>query len=85
MLRQRGATLTMLASAECTTEKLDEALKVLAPTPPFIRQKILESAASCILSNQRVTLEEFETFRMVAACLDCPVPPIFNECGTLFG
>jgi len=77
-LRQRGETFTMLSSAECAPEKLGDTLTVLESTPPFMRQKILESSANCILNDQKVTLEEIETFRMVAACLDCPVPPILK-------
>jgi Zn-dependent protease with chaperone function len=77
-LRQRGETFTILPPSECTPEKLDEALKILESTAPFIRQKILDSSAHCILADKKVTLEEIETFRMIAACLDCPVPPILK-------
>ncbi len=57
---------------------LDSCLTHLSQSVPFIRKKVLEACVYCVMSDNRVTVEEGEMLRAVSDALDCPMPPFFN-------
>lgn len=49
-------------------------LQVLAGLPLLEKKNVLELAATTVLADAEVRLEEYELLRVVAALLDCPMP-----------
>lgn len=43
---------------------------------PLDKEKLLHACLSCIEIDQRIEIEETEAVRAIAACLNCPIPPI---------
>ena len=62
--------------ATCTLRAFDAALAELAQSSPGVKRNVLEAAAACIAADGKVTLEENELLRSVAAVLGCPLPPV---------
>jgi Zn-dependent protease with chaperone function len=54
---------------------LDAALAALASVPPRAKQRVLEAVLATIRSDAVTAVEERELFRLIAASLECPVPP----------
>jgi hypothetical protein len=53
----------------------DAALSDLAQGSPTVKRDVIAAVTACIAADGRVTLEESELLRAVAAVLGCPVPP----------
>jgi N-acetylmuramic acid 6-phosphate (MurNAc-6-P) etherase len=54
----------------------DAALAELAQSSPEVKRAIMTAITACIAAAGKMTLEESELLRAVAAVLGCPVPPI---------
>jgi len=73
---QLGETIIALMPAnKLTVDDLSKSLSVLLTTTMPVRQKILEAALACLMSDQIATVKELEIFRAFAAALEVPVPP----------
>ncbi len=59
-------------------QKLLAKLNMLAP---LSKEKLLHACLSCIESDQQILIEEAECIRAIAACLNCPIPPIVPSTG----
>lgn len=68
--------ISMLPRTECSLEKFDAALSTLAKSSPKVKREVIGAVAACITADGRVTLEEAELLRAIAAVLACPMPPI---------
>jgi hypothetical protein len=55
---------------------LATALQRLVESSPIIRKRVLTAAATAIMHDGQVTVEEAELFRAIAESLDSPVPPL---------
>jgi tellurite resistance protein len=53
----------------------DAALSELASAAPRVKREIITAATACIAADGKVTLEESELLRAIAALLACPIPP----------
>ncbi len=69
-------TGSMLPKQECTLASFDEALDTLAQTSPGIKRRIMNACVACIAADEIVTVRESELLRVVAAVLECPLPPL---------
>jgi len=54
----------------------DQAIDRLARLHPLKKPKLLKACIDTIQADQQITPVEIELVRIVADCLDCPVPPI---------
>jgi hypothetical protein len=52
------------------------ALDRLHGLPPTARRKTLAAVKAVIEHDRKLTVEEIELFRAIAAALDCPIPPL---------
>ena len=43
---------------------------------PNVKREMLTAVTACIAADGKVTLEENELLRAIAAVLGCPVPPV---------
>ena len=68
---------SLLPGKEYSLTKITPALKGLRTVREPGRINIVQAAAEAVLADGKVTLEEAELLRAVAAGLDCPMPPIF--------
>ena len=66
----------LLPQSECTTQKLDAALRVLAHAAMPIKKNLLMAFTICIWADGKVTPRERELLRAIAAMLGCPMPPL---------
>ncbi len=69
----------LLPREQCTFRDFDAALLVLSESSPPVKREALAAASACIAADKRVTLEEGELLRAVAAVLGCPVPLVATE------
>jgi len=65
----------LLPKEHCTLGEFDAALSSLAQGSPTVKRDVIAAVTACIAADGRVTLEESELLRAVAAVLGCPVPP----------
>jgi hypothetical protein len=68
--------VTMALPQQCTFETFDAALSQLAQAAPMVKRSILEAVVACIAADGKMTIEENELLRAVAAALSCPLPPV---------
>mgnify|MGYP001812003047 CR=1 FL=1 len=54
---------------------LDVALERLAALRPKQKQRVLSGVLASIHHDRRISIEELELFRVIAASLGCPMPP----------
>jgi Zn-dependent protease with chaperone function len=67
-----------LAAATFTTVMLGEALERLRHLSPFAKPALLKACCETAGADGRFALAEVELVRMVAATLDCPLPPVIS-------
>jgi Zn-dependent protease with chaperone function len=60
-------------------EKFDKAIQNLDSISFMWRKMILQSCADIVQSNGQIAFREYEALRIVAECLDCPMPPLMTE------
>ena len=78
----RGAAVLKLGWTEIvsiealSTARVGEALERLRHLAPFQKPGVLKACVEAAAADGKVGLAEVELVRMVAATLDCPVPPI---------
>ncbi len=81
----RGAAILGLAAREplpasaLTAASLGESLERLRQLSPFAKPALLKACCDTVTADGHVTLAEAELVRMVAATLDCPLPPLLAE------
>lgn len=65
------------ASMESARElrPLDAALERLAVLRPKQKQRVLGGVLACIHHDRQISVAELELFRVIAASMDCPMPP----------
>jgi tellurite resistance protein len=51
-------------------------LSQLAQASPPVKRAVLEAVVACIAADGKMTVEENELLRAVAAALSCPLPPV---------
>lgn len=68
--------LTPIKIQNIDPEKLLPALKTLNLLTPLCKEKLLHVCLEAIQDDQKISLTEAELVRGIAACLDCPIPPI---------
>ena len=66
----------LLERGSLTTAMLAAALERLRQLSPFAKPALLKACCECAGADGRITLAEAELVRMVAATLDCPLPPV---------
>ncbi|GAB1489877.1 M48 family metallopeptidase [Opitutaceae bacterium] len=68
--------IQLLPRDRCGLDQLDAALDHLALASGAIKQGLLTAAGRVVASDSKVTVEETELLRAIAAVLDCPLPPV---------
>ena len=54
----------------------DAALAELAQASPNVKREMIAAVTACIAADGKVTVEESELLRAIAAVLGCPLPPV---------
>jgi len=75
VLSEPKLQLQLLPAADCRRRDLDAALGKLRQTSPPLRRKLLAACLETLGWDDRVTRDEIELFRALAAALEVPVPP----------
>jgi len=70
-----GIAANLLPESKMGPDAMQSALSALRLATPTIRSLVMGASAACALSDADVTLEEWETLRVLGAILECPVPP----------
>lgn len=65
-----------LVRSELNTDKVSRALERLRHLSPFAKPAVLKACMEAAAADGGLALSEAELVRMVAATLDCPVPPL---------
>lgn len=68
--------LVMTPVSKLEPQLILPALKELNLLSPLCKQQLIKACLESIQEDQKITLEEAELVRGIAACLDCPIPPI---------
>jgi Zn-dependent protease with chaperone function len=68
-----------LPASALGTQTLGAALDRLRELAPFAKPAFLKACCEAAGADGKLTLQEAELVRMVAATLDCPVPPLVGE------
>ena len=72
----RAARVPLPARGELGLRALDAALDRWEVAAPALKKRLLEAAAASVMVDGRVHEREIELLRVLAASLDCPVPPL---------
>jgi Zn-dependent protease with chaperone function len=67
-----------LGAQALTLPKIDEALERLRHLAPFAKPGVLKACVAAAAADGSFRLGEAELVRMVAATLDCPMPPVIS-------
>ncbi|GAB3094301.1 M48 family metallopeptidase [Aestuariicella hydrocarbonica] len=70
------ANLPLLGDGQISFPMLDGALQQLQMLKPLQKPALLKAMITCIQHDGTVDPQEYELFRAIADCLDCPVPPM---------
>lgn len=68
--------LPLLDSTTISLPLLDSALSQLQALRPLQKPALLKALLHCVQHDGTVTPSEFELFRAIASCIDCPTPPL---------
>jgi Zn-dependent protease with chaperone function len=66
----------MVPRQQCTLRMFDASLAVLAQVSPNVKRQIISAVTATIAADGKVTAEESELLRAIAAVLACPLPPM---------
>jgi Zn-dependent protease with chaperone function len=72
--KEIGLTDPMLQESNCTVQKFDQSLRVLAETSPMLKKQIFTALMTCIRYDGQITTKEHELIRAIAAMLAIPMP-----------
>lgn len=72
------ANLPLLGDGNISLPMLDGAIKQLQNLKPLQKPLLLKALMTCVKHDGQVTAQEYELFRAVAECLNCPVPPLLD-------
>jgi uncharacterized tellurite resistance protein B-like protein len=67
-----------LAPAELSAARVGEALERLRQLAPFEKPRLLKACFEAAAADGKFRLAEVELVRVVAATLDCPLPPVIG-------
>jgi Zn-dependent protease with chaperone function len=68
-----------VARTALTTRKIGDALERIRQLAPFEKPALLKACAETAAADGVLGLAEVELVRMVAATLDCPMPPLLHQ------
>lgn len=78
--RSIGANaLSLLDKSAISMEALNAAMDELELLKPPLKKRLLQACVNCIAHDGKVTLQAYELTRAIASCLDCPMPPVFQD------
>lgn len=72
------ANLPLLGDGQISLPMLDSAIRQLQAIKPLQKPQLLKALITCIQHDGKVDPQEYELFRAIADCLDCPVPPLLT-------
>lgn len=70
------ANLPLLGDGQISLPMLDSAIQQLQQLKPLQKPALLKALITCIQHDGKIDPQEYELFRAIADCLDCPVPPL---------
>jgi Zn-dependent protease with chaperone function len=68
-----------VAAAALTTHKIGDALERIRQLSPFAKPALLKACVEAAAADGLLRVAEVELVRMVAATLDCPIPPLIDQ------
>jgi Zn-dependent protease with chaperone function len=80
---RRGSSVEM--PAECDWQRLQVCLEQLAHARLPDRKTLVTACAEVVTINRQVTNHEADLLRMIAIMLDCPLPPLLDNCARTKG
>jgi hypothetical protein len=69
----------LLPRSECSLERFDQRLRLLAGVSMPEKRRLLVACAACIMADRKATVREIELYRALGDVLGCPVPPLGRE------
>lgn len=72
------ANLPLLGGGQISFPMLDSAIRQLQSLKPLQKPQLLKALITCIQHDGKVNPQEYELFRAIADCLDCPMPPLLT-------
>ncbi len=79
-MQQLGfSNLPLLGSGAISLPMLDSAIKQLQHIKPLQKPQLLKVLLQCVQHDEKIQAEEYELFRAIADCLNCPMPPLLNH------
>ncbi len=73
------ANLVLLGDGQISLPLLDSALAQLKSLKPLQKPALLKALLTCIQHDGSISTSEYEMFRAIADCLNCPVPPLLED------
>jgi hypothetical protein len=73
---QLGRQVTLLPREQCKLAAFDAAVAQLAQADASLKRGLIAAATACVAADGKVTVEESELLRALAAALACPMPPL---------
>jgi len=73
-----GLPHMLMPVTQFDSDTIHQAVRDLAQLGPIPKRALLCALEDCITEDNVVDPEEVELFRVIAALMDCPVPPVLN-------
>ena len=75
--KEMGAhAFNMIARDKIELNDINQSVDKLMQLKPLLKQRVLKGCAAIILADNKTTTKGVELLRTIAACLDCPMPPL---------
>jgi len=77
-----AGALQFMARQDLSLELLNNAMHNLAQLKPLLKPRILKACAACIMYDGTITVRGYELLRILAICLESPMPPLSGSLQT---
>lgn len=70
----------LLPKEQLNLKKLNDAIEKLTRLRPTAKPQLLKACVAAVMADKAVSAKEIELVRAFAAALDCPMPPMLQQC-----
>lgn len=79
VLQRLCGSATNIYTETLNTRIVSAALLQLQQLSPLLKKPLLEAATDLILADSMITTREYEILRVLASCMDCPMPVLMTR------